>query len=156
MKFEVTSVGIQSIKYDNRNSIEEEEDLAETTEEISNVVLSKFGAQGKVFEFAKQIKFFTDTEATLEYNKVYFSLSTAFISGSSLSDKMLLDLFGEGGVITITLTDGSSVTDYDATSLRAKLVNAKIASLTFNKDFAVTQTLKFIANDESGTSQHFN
>ena len=151
LKFEVTSVGVQSIKYDNRTSIEEEEDLAETTEEISSVILSKYGAQGKVFDFAKQIKFFTDTDATQEYNKVYFSLSTAFISGSSLSDRMILDLFGEGGVITITLTDGNTLTDYDATSLRAKLINAKIASLTFNKDFAVTQTLRFIANDESGS-----
>ena len=152
LKFNVNSVGVQSIKYDS-STAPADGAILDKNEGISNVVLNKYGAKNGIVKLADAVKFYTDVEGQNEYTKVYFTLSTAFLNGSTLSDRMITDLFGKNGVVSLTGEEGA-INFEEGTSaqeIRNALVGQKITQIQFKKDFAINQLLKFSASDEGGS-----
>lgn len=160
LSLKITSTGITSLKFDaSQNTYNQA--LTEQ-EDVSKAVVSKYGAMYSndnetinlySGEGNKDILQFFVGETRYASESLKYKLSTQYISGSSLTDEMIVDLFGSEGMITLYGEDGNVITfsgDESATNIKTTLLSSVITKLKINKNFATSHTIKFQVSDETG------
>ena len=170
IKMEITSKGITSINVDqslNTYVVTK----AETNSTItSSAVVSKYGAKGNLSEDAvilnNCITFYVTEEGNVEVpytGTVKYKFNPQYLVEGALSVDHIIDLFGENGMLTLYENDSTQITygmsiSHDASAkqreeyankIRSTLIEKDIYKILINKNFAIEQTLYFIAYDEN-------
>ncbi len=128
------------------------DDYTEETD-ISNIAVSKYGAKSNsatdTINLSTLVRFYIGEEAgRTQYNNIRFQLSQQYLNDSTLTDDMIVDLFGPDGMLTLFNETGViSGLDGTAASIRAALSGQTITKVMINKDFAVDHIIRFTISD---------
>lgn len=162
----INSVGVTKLAYaNNEKSYLATEEFSEPNKDTTTATVNKFGAKGSDTQFitlSDLVQFYITNKSgdDIEYNNVLFRFNYQYISANNLQEQSLLDLFGEGGMITLYSDNTTEITfngDYSASNIRATLLTANIYKIHINKHFANSHTLRFTISDEAGAvNTNFN
>lgn len=121
--------------------------------DISNISVSKYGAQSSsgadVITLNTLARFYVGEDASrTQYNNIRFQLSQQYLNDSTLTDEMIIDLFGPNGMLTLYNETGVITgLDGSAASIRTALSGQTITRILINKDFAVDYIIRFSISD---------
>lgn len=153
IKLNITSKGVPFLKKANTLSTYETV-LSDLDNNVTTAEVTKYGARGTDGQYivlSDIVKYYLSDSTP--YTKYDFRLSSQYITGSTLSDDMVVDLFADGGMITLYTTEDMPVDfrgDYSATNIRNTLISTIITKFTINKNFAINHTLQFSITDTAG------
>ena len=144
IKIQATATGIDHLIYQTELKTTDNS-MSENQSNINSVTVSKYGAKGQTLTMSDLIEFYLDNEGTQKYeptndtDAITYKFTSQYIY--NLTPQDALDLYGEGGMITLngtayTATDTNSDGTTDGNDVKAWLEGLTIESITFNKNFA--------------------
>ncbi len=159
IKFEVKATGISKIRYDSENPKTYETSVTtESTDTSKEVIVKKYGAVGnesQFIELKRLIELYcldaAGNDVPFSLNSVNFKFTSQYLSETRLTDRQVLDLFGEGGMLTLfDNNDNEIIFTNTADTIRQSLANKLIGKIKINKNFANPHYMEFAMLDSSG------
>ncbi len=121
--------------------------------DISNLTVSKYGAKsptaGDYINLSEIARFYIGEENDRrQYTHIRYQLDQGFLY-STLTDEMIIALFGEGGMLTLYDENFEAITGLtgDAQSIRQTLNGQTVTRIIINKNFYTPRTLVFSVTD---------
>ena len=119
---------------------------------ISNLLVNKYGAQSaQGITLQQLVKFYIggDNVTGEEYNNLRFQLSQQYLNDSTITDEMMVSLYGTDGMISLYDEDGDLIEGLDGTGadIRQALSGQILSRIVINKDFALDHIIRFSITD---------
>ena len=142
-----TSTGVDHLTY---QSGKKHDEIGRVTgEKLSSVTVEKYGMEGEIYALADLVKYYLDEEEKTEYTKVAFKFASSYFLG--LTDAQIVDLYGNNGMLSVTLEGEEKAVKRgaDAGDIKSNLENKNIKSITINKHFGRNHSIRLDITDEN-------